>query len=504
MIHFSEKDTRQCEQRGLSLSELEKQIRCLQQSGHAVRVERPAVPGDGIRVLSEEECRDLSQQYVSFSQGKKLLKFVPASGAATRMFKQWFQWADSMSEKEAEQWLQRLPQYPFHALLSERMNEAGLSLEEAVARRDASSVLHFLLHSDGMGFGQMPKGLLPFHVYREEVRTAFEEHWVEGMAYACGSDGVVRMHFTVSPEHEAAFRNLAGVLKKKYENATGKVFEVEFSCQMPCTDTISLNGDGSLHRTEDGKLAFRPGGHGSLLRNLGHTDADVIFVKNIDNVTVDANKADTLRYKQCLGALLLSVQQQSFDLLKRSESGADETLLAAMESLLKKELYVAFPSDYPTFSLEEKVAFCRRKLHRPIRVCGMVKREKEPGGGPFWLCRNGEEATLQIVETSEMDLTDAAQQRALDDSQYFNPVDLVCGLKDYKGQAFDLLQFVDEERYFTAEKSQAGKNIRVLEHPGLWNGSMSDWNTLFVAVPLNTFHPVKTVEDLLRPAHRNA
>ena len=498
--NFSQTDIRQMSDHGLTEAQVQEQLRCLAEPHHALRVLRPAVPGDGIRLLSEAERQRLVSEFEGLTKGKRLLKFVPASGAATRMFKKWYQWAEELPSEAADTLAGTLPRYPFYEQLAERMRTQGQSLESLMASRNLRAVLNFILSEEGLAFGRQPKGLLPFHRYAAEVRTAFEEHWVEGAAYAVGGDRQVRLHFTVSPEHEAAFRALAAKLAEKYGSKTGLAFDVTFSCQEPMTDTVSVEENGRLFRDVEGRILFRPGGHGSLLHNLNRLAADVVFVKNIDNVTTDALRGDTIQYKNCLAALLLQTQQACFDALRQLDAGADGEQLAAIERMMREELQLAFPAGYAGYSAAQRAAYCRQQLDRPIRVCGMVQREKDPGGGPFWVEKEGVPA-LQIVETSEMDLNDASQQRCLEDSQYFNPVDLVCSWNGYQGGRFDLRQHVDAGRYFTTEKSSAGKTLRVLEHPGLWNGSMSDWITLFVAVPLSTFTPVKTVEDLLRPAH---
>ncbi|MBO4281797.1 MAG: DUF4301 family protein [Bacteroidales bacterium] len=489
-MKLTEKDIAQCLERGMKAETIEAQCRRLTETRQPLAVLRPALPGDGIRVLNEAETATLVAEYETLAQGKKLLKFVPASGAATRMFKKWYA-ADGFSAAETEEVAKQLPRYPFYPLLPEKLRQSG----------DCRKMIAYLLSPEGLHYGQTPKGLLPFHRYADGVRTAFEEHFVEAAAYAACSDGRVCLHFTVSPEHEAAFRALAESLKPRYEGLSGCRYEVDFSEQLPYTDTVSLTESGELLRDAEGRVVFRPGGHGSLLHNLNRLDADVVFIKNIDNVTLDARKADTYTYKKCLAALLLRVQQGCFQALRRLEADASAEALASAESLLRDTLSAAFPEGYASFGPEERRRFCQCYLHRPIRVCGMVPREKEPGGGPFWVADAQGVQSLQIVETAEMDLSDAAQRQVLEDSRYFNPVDLVCGLKDLHGHPYDLLRHVDVDRYFTAQKSAEGKNIKVLEHPGLWNGSMSDWITLFVAVPLTTFSPVKTVEDLLRPAH---
>lgn len=492
-MKLTEKDIAQCLKRGMRAEDAEIQIRRLTEARQTVAVLRPALPGDGIRVPDEAEIASLLAAYGTLARGKKLVKFVPASGAATRMFKKWYA-TEQFAAEDWDQLAKRLPDYPFYPLLPEKLRQSG----------DIRGMLAYILSPDGLHYGQTPKGLLPFHRYAEGVRTAFEEHWVEAAAYAACSDGKIYLHFTVSPEHEAAFRALAETLKPRYEQLTGCRYELGFSCQLPLTDTVSMTESGELLRDADGNLVFRPGGHGSLLHNLNRLDADVVFIKNIDNVTLDNRKEDTCTYKKCLAAMLLQLQEDCFRTLRRLEEEPGAETAAEAEKLLKERLSACFPRDYAAYTTERRIRFCHAYLHRPMRVCGMVPREKEPGGGPFWIADGQGIQSLQIVETAEMDLSDATHQQALEASRYFNPVDLVCSLKDHRGNAYDLLRHVDGSRYFTAQKSAEGKNIKVLEHPGLWNGSMSDWITLFVAVPLTTFSPVKTVEDLLRPAHCSA
>ena len=501
MIDLLPQDKKQLADRGMSESDVREQCRCLNEVDHAVRVLRPAISGDGILTLSESAMQRLQTAYDRLSQGKRLMKFVPASGAASRMFKKWFQWLEEMPEEGVETLSKTLHDYPFYQMLDEMMREQGISLNALEAAKDYRSILQFLLTPEGLRLGSLPKGLLPFHRTPDGVRTAFEEHWVEAAAYAACSDGCVHLHFTVSPEHENGFRRLAQALKLRYGRQTGLRYELEFSHQMPQTDTVSLDSEGNLFRDPEGGLVFRPGGHGSLIHNLNHLDADVVFIKNIDNVTTDALRADTIVFKKCLAAMLLECQAECFAVLRRLDDGTDTDALEAAEGLMRDTLHLPFPSDYAAFDTARRREYCRMRLDRPIRVCGMVPREKDPGGGPFWVQGVDGLPTLQIVETSELDLGDPGQRRCLDDSRFFNPVDLVCGLKDYRGRPFDLTRYVDRNRYFTAEKSQAGRSLRVLEHPGLWNGAMSDWITIFVAVPITTFTPVKTVEDLLRPAH---
>ena len=500
-MELKKEDLKQLEAKGIQPETVRRQLQCLQDTAHFVECVRPAVDGDGIITLTDKEMDRYDTQYGQQINGIEVVKFVPASGAATRMFKKWFQLLENGTEEDLSCEAEQLPEYPFYPVLAHEMEKKGLSLADLLQKKEYHTVFSFILKEDGLNYGQMPKGLLPFHRYGDGIRSAFEEHWMEGAVYACGG-GKVRLHFTVSPEHLSNFQALSDQLKSKYER-DGLLYEVSFSEQMPQTDTVSLTEKGDLLRDGQGKLLFRPGGHGSLIYNLNQMDADVVFIKNIDNVTTDALKPDTYRYKKSLLGLLLELQRQCFQYMHLLDN---ETLSFEEETELKQfmqnKLHCMFPENLAGQTLAGRIACYRRLLDRPIRVCGMVKRENEPGGGPFWT-RNGQKVSLQIVETAEMNLDNPEQGQCLEESQYFNPVDLVCSLKNYRQEKYNLLDYVDKERYFIAEKSYKGQKIRVLEHPGLWNGAMSAWHTLFVKVPLSTFTPVKEVRDLLRPAHLN-
>lgn len=498
---FTDRDLQQIEDRGIDWSEIEKQIVCLKEKTHFTNVVRPAIYGDGIICLSEEEIKSYVSSYDEKTTNKKILKFVPASGAATRMFKNCFEFLEKGTDENATTIIKNIKKLPFYFQLSKDLENRGYDIKEILQNNKYKSLISFMLSKNGLNYGSKPKALLYFHKYDDEIRTSFEEHWVEGAAYALSEGNKVNLHFTVSPEHESEFREISSNLKKKYEQKYNLTYNVDFSIQSHKTDTVSLDGEGNLFRDEEGAIVFRPGGHGSLLYNLNCIDADVVFVKNIDNVTIDSLKEDTYTYKKCLLGILLDLQDKCFEYLRLLDSGKDPG--EEIDVFLKDKLNICFPENYNSLPKKEKQIFRYNKMNRPIRVCGMVKRENEPGGGPFWVRSANGELSLQIVETSEIDMSDAAALHALESSSFFNPVDLVCGLKNYKGDCFDLKNYVDNSRYFIAAKSLNGKNIKVLEHPGLWNGSMSDWNTLFVSVPLSTFTPVKTLNDLLRNSHCN-
>jgi len=508
---FRESDLQYVEKIGLNKQKVMQQVEILQRGNLFVNITAPATAGKGIKVFDAKEIQQMLEGYDALIKGKKLLKFIPASGAATRMFKDVFTfmekyktgiYQDDPSLKEGFLLMNRLPQIAFYPALKRSMSQQGMDLDDCLARKDYVKVVKHILFEEGLNYAALPKGLLLFHTYGNEQRTAFEEHLVEGAAYTKNSDGKVYLHFTVSPEHHALFDNLFRQVHKKYENKYKVNYDISFSYQSTATHTIALDENKQLFRNEDGSLEFRPGGHGSLLNNLSQLDADIVFIKNIDNVTYDDLKADTFLYKKLLCATLLNLQNRCFEYLKTLESSAiSEKDLHLMELYIKDNLNIQLPVRYSSFSTLEKQAYLFNILNRPMRVCGMVKRENEPGGGPFWLQNEKGELSLQIVETSEIDNNNPEQWKHVEHSEYFNPVDLVCSLKNFKGESFDLSQYTDEKRYFISDKSKNGKTLKALEHPGLWNGAMSDWITVFVAVPLSTFTPVKTVNDLLRKEH---
>jgi len=420
------------------------------------------------------------------------VKFVPASGAASRMFKDIFSARDAaVAGKRIEagdagyQFFDRMEDFPFFSPAMKEMSQAD--------------ALNYVLE-EPLRYGHLPKGLVQFHKYADsgEVRTAFEEHLVEGALYARGEDGVVRIHFTVSPEHRSLFESLLSRVKQKYEEAFGVRYDISFSVQDPETDIMAVDMENTPFLKADGTVLRRPAGHGALLKNLNSIDGDIIILKNIDNVVRQDRISDTVLWKKVLCGKLLSLRKRIYAYLEALESGASEALCDEIKAFLEKEFCVELPV-IPSGKLP---AFLFRKLNRPIRVCGMVKNVGEPGGGPF-ICRDADGCTsLQILEKAQIDMSDAASVRMLKESTHFNPVDVVCCIRDYRGRKFDLQKYVDSSTGLISEKSYEGRALKAQELPGLWNGSMSDWNTVFVETPLSTFNPVKTVFDLLRPEHK--
>lgn len=476
---FTEKDLQQIVAHGLTVEAVERQIENFRQGFPSLKVVSAASPSDGITVLTAEQAAAYAEKFENRGETVTVAKFVPASGAATRMFKELFEFVNEDKRgKGIDTLLENIEKFAFYPELKEVVSD--FSDEKAVV----SAII-----AKGLGYGSLPKGLVTFHAYQNGARKAVEEHLVEGALYGA-ANGIVRLHFTVSPEHEGAFRELLAEKTAKYEELFGVKYDISFSQQKSSTDTIAVNPDNTPFRTDDGKLLFRPAGHGALLENLNEIEASVIFVKNIDNVTTDVLRADTVLYKKALAGLLLELQAQTFEALATLKSG--EADVAAVGKFVEEKLCVKLPENYDFALLE-------RLLSRPIRVCGMVRNEGEPGGGPFWVVNADGTQTLQIAESSQISAED---MHLMKDATHFNPVDLVCGVYAADGTKYDLLQYTDPATGFISSKSSGGRTLRAQELPGLWNGAMADWNTIFVDVPISTFSPVKVVQDLLRPQHQ--
>ena len=456
-----------------------------------------AVPGRGIKVLTEAGASDAAAYYAN-ADVKGKCKFVPASGAASRMFKDMFAALDKLEAGED------LATDAPGARLAAHIREFAFYSPEIFSVPEGSaayrkSALEKMLFEPGLGYGSKPKGVLEFHRYPSEVRTAMAEHLVEAADYMRGADNICHLVFTISPEHRQLFEDALAEVKDKFEQRYGVKYDIAFTYQDKATDTIAVDTANMPFRTEDGSLLFRPAGHGALIYNLDKVDAELVSIKNIDNVAHEKLLPTTSLYKQVLMGEALRLRDIIFSYLHRLDAGATEELCAEIESFLKNELCVAMPAA-ATFS--ERVAAIRAKLDRPIRVCGMVRNEGEPGGGPYIIEGADGSTSLQILESVQIPKDDPVAQNAMAGATHFNPVDLVCLLRDYKGNRFDLLKRVDPDAGFMSSKSYQGRELKALEMPGLWNGAMSDWNTLFVEVPVETFNPVKVVLDLLRPAHQ--
>lgn len=467
------------EEHGLTPAALETQLKNFREGFLFLPVTRAASCGDGIRVLDAAGIEQAAARYDRAKESLRVVKFVPASGAATRMFKDLFEFVrEGRRTAVVGELLANRRRFAFWPELRTIIGD------DADELRTVENIV-----AEGLRYGETPKGLVSFHRYGDEVRKAVEEHLVEGAQYAAAG-GEVKIHFTVSPEHLTRFEALLAEKIPGYESRFGVKYRISFSVQDPSTDTLAVNPDCTPFRRADGRLLFRPAGHGALIGNLGKIDADIVFVKNIDNVTTDARRGDTVLYKKALAGVLLALQERIFEYLMALEVPGAE--LEPIAAFIENELCVKLPKDYGTPLL-------RRVLDRPIRVCGMVRNEGEPGGGPFWVTGADGLETLQIAESNQI----APEKRKLMRSAtHFNPVDLVCSFRTSKGGRFDLQEFVDPATGFISRKSDGGRELLAQELPGLWNGAMARWNTVFVEVPITTFSPVKVVTDLLRPEHQ--
>ncbi|NDV21947.1 DUF4301 family protein [Desulfovibrio sp. JC022] len=490
---------------GISASALAEQVERFKTGFAPTQLERACTLTDGIYRIQPAEKEELLDCFEEAADEGRFTKFVPASGAATRMFKHLLAKlnGEDLSEKDSEMvrtFMDLLPVLPFYSDLQDIMNENGDSLEDAYAVQDYNLILEYLLTEKGLNYAAMPKGLIPFHNYAGGYRTPFEEHIAEAAAYIKDRRGKVKLHFTVSPLHEQAVREHVDEVAGKYSDCR---FDIEYSRQNRRTDTVAVDMNNDVFRTDDGKILFRPAGHGALLDNLHKLRGDIVYLKNIDNIVPDSVKGDTLEYKKLLGGLLVRLQDQIFECLNMLENhNCSEFEVAAVAIFAVSHLSMQLPDNFGQMSLEDKVSMLRVRLSKPIRVCGMVKNEGEPGGGPFWV--NGPDGfvSAQIVEKSQVDMSNPEQAAIVKKATHFNPVDLVCGMRSHRGEWYALKNFTDPETGFISTKSKDGRKLKAMELPGLWNGSMADWITVFVEVPLSTFSPVKTVNDLLKEEHR--
>lgn len=506
---FTEKDHLFLQQKGITEAQIEAQLQNFKAGFPYLQLAAAASIGNGIEQLDEDSVRKLTDTWQNYSldTNHRIVKFVPASGAASRMFKNLFEFLNAdynVPQTDFEKkFFEQIKRFAFY----EKLNQCCTALyakeiDTLIAENSYKCIVKALLSTEGLNYGNLPKGLLLFHKYAQGARTPLEEHLVEGALYA-GNSCCARIHFTVSPEHRPLFEQLVKEKQQQYETLFGITYDISFSEQKSSTDTIAVDMNNQPFRNDDGTLLFRPGGHGALIENLNDLDADIIFVKNIDNVVPDTFKDTTVQYKKVIAGLLVAIQQQIFDYLRILESGryTQEQLIEIVQ-FVQRKLHTRY-SDIKNLEDSELAIYLIKKLNRPIRVCGMVKNEGEPGGGPFLAYNQDNTISLQILESSQIDFSDNDKKNMFEQGTHFNPVDLVCGVKNYKGEKFDLTQHVDKRTGFISQKSKNGKDLKALELPGLWNGAMSDWNTIFVEVPAATFNPVKTVNDLLRTQHQS-
>ncbi|MCL6622071.1 MAG: DUF4301 family protein [Syntrophobacterales bacterium] len=517
--HFTEQDRWQMAALGISEARVRDQLRFFSRPRPAVKLARPCTLGDGIRRLAPgEQARYLALQAEAASRGR-FLKFVPASGAASRMFQAPLSYlAELPPELVAGEppagvpdpppagpvaaFCQALSRFAFFPDLARCLKERGLHPEGLLAAGAYHCALFYLLTPAGLNYAALPKGLLKFHRYGQECRTALEEHLVEAAFYVRDWEGRCRLHVTVLPEHRELFAGLLREAQPRWEVRLGCRFQVEFSCQSHATDTLAVDLDLRPFREEDGRLHFRPGGHGALLTNLQDCGGDLVYIKNIDNVVPDRLKEPTILWKRLMGGLVVEVEGRLHGLLRQLTAGeTDPGLLADAAAWAREELAVSLPPEFAAWPGDRRREFLVAALNRPLRVCGVVKNEGEPGGAPFWVREPDGGFSRQIVEGAQVDLADPEQRAVWEAATHFNPVDLVVTLRDYQGRPFELQRFADPEAVFISRKSYNGRKLLALELPGLWNGGMARWLTLFVEVPAITFNPVKTALDLLRPEH---
>lgn len=504
---ITESDKIHLEEKGISMEQFQKQLNDFKNGFPFLEIAAAASVDKGILVVSPDEEQKYLDDWDAYksSVNKKVIKFVPASGAASRMFKDLFEFLiapyDAPTSAFEKAFFEGLRKFAFYNDLNEAcVNNEGKDIQTLLAEGNYKAVVENLLLPQGLNYGNLPKGLLKFHKYEGGERTPVEEHLMEGYLYAKNDTGNINLHFTVSPEHRIMFEKLVRQRKSDFEEKLDVGFNVSFSVQKPSTDTIAADSNNEPFR-EDGVLVFRPGGHGALIENLNDLDADVIFIKNIDNAVPDKYKETETKYKKILAGVLVDTQAKIFEYLKLIDTGRythDE--LMDILYFLQNTLNIKNP-DTKLLEDAELVLYLKRKLDRPCRVCGMVRNVGEPGGGPFLAVNQDETISPQILESSQVDMSDPAKKEMFSNGTHFNPVDLVCGIKDYRGRKFNLKDYVDNNTGFISIKSKNGKELKALELPGLWNGAMSDWNTIFVEVPIETFNPVKTINDLLRDCH---
>lgn len=504
MTQFSAADKQLFKSKGISEQAVEQQIQRFINGFPYVQLSQPAIAGKGIITLPEEKISELCEKYDQYTG--TVLKFVPASGAASRMFKAMFAFTDDQrndhtaindpQHKAAKQVIDNIQSFAFYKQLNQYVN-----INEAIKNKEYKKIIAAIIDKQGLQYGNQPKGLLLFHQYGTQSRTAIEEHFVEGAMYAKQSDNTVNIHFTVSPEHLEGFKQLINKVKAGYEEQYGVSYNVSFSQQKPSTDTIAVDPENQPFKEGD-SILFRPGGHGALLENLNEQNEDLLFIKNIDNVVVDRLKHITSSYKKALAGILLELKEKVDNYIDILNHETEANTLANILSFTKDELNILPPNDLNINDTSILKTYLKQTLNKPIRVCGMVKNEGEPGGGPFWAVNSDGTTSLQIVEQAQIDLSNSEQEKIFNQSTHFNPVDLVCFIKDTHGKKFDLLAYRDPNTGFISKKSKDGRELKAQELPGLWNGSMAYWINVFVEVPVETFNPVKTINDLLRPNHQ--
>ncbi len=517
-MKFTQDDIAQIENHRLTENKVKEQVVIFKRGNLPVNIYAAATTGQGILEFSAEEQEQLSGFYDSQKDRLAIVKFVPASGAATRMFKvlhaflgefdpgkeSLSAFLKSFGNKNLAAFFDGIEKLPFYDQALHYARECQPGFDSLNLEAKKFTLLQTMLFPPGLDLGNYPKGLVPFHNYRDHIATAFEEHLNEAANYA-SVNGVAKIHFTISKEHKDKFQAEFEKIRSRVEAKAEIKFDISFSYQDPKTDTIAVDENNEPFRTEDGKLFFRPGGHGALIENLNSLGADIVFIKNIDNVVTAQKTGEMGEYKKMLAGRLLQLQEKCFSYLRLLEERKPLVQeITAMKNFIEEDLFYSFAPGFESLTNEKKVQQLQNRLNRPIRVCGMVKNEGEPGGGPFLVNHEDGTRSLQIIEGAQIDDKNLQQKEIAQNATHFNPVDIVCGTKNYKGEAFDLTLYVDPTASFIAGKTHEGRPLKALELPGLWNGAMAQWNTVFIEVPVSTFNPVKTVVDLLKPSHQPA
>jgi hypothetical protein len=520
-LDFNQDDHIQMQSLGISEEQVKTQIRIFQKPLFFARLRRPCALGDGIQQISSDQLEHYAQLHEQAAQEGRFIKFVPASGAASRMFKLLFETYSQNPRLPIKEFRERagkgdpnakdlvcfldgIQRMAFFEDLKALTDRKGLLVENLLEQNQWQEILKYLLTDEGLNYGALAKGLLKFHRYPSGNRTALEEHLVEAIHTVRDRKGICRVHLTVSPEHEESFRQCFARIRSWYEQQFQCLLEVTFSVQKHSTDTIAVDLENRPFREKDGRLLFRPGGHGALLSNLANIEGDLIYLKNIDNILPDRLREPTILWKKVLGGFLVDIQKTGYGYVRQlTEGSKDMELFKTAMDFAKNRLLIPEPQGFKKWTAEQKRSFLVNRLNRPLRVCGMVRNEGEPGGGPFWVEGKDGNLSLQIVESAEVDPQSREQQAIWGSSSHFNPVDLVCAVRDFEGNLFHLKDYVHPEAVFISQKSKDGRDLKSLELPGLWNGAMAEWISLFVEVPIATFNPVKTINDLLKSEHQS-
>ncbi|MBN1184349.1 MAG: DUF4301 family protein [Bacteroidales bacterium] len=502
---FNESDIQQLQRRNIPIDAANQQIERILSGFKAPKLFKPALAKAGVLILGEAEIQSNAKYYDKYKGNLKIAKFVPASGAASRMFKEVNDFLlNNKASESIDKLIDGLEKLPFYENLEKIFEREGKDIRQLKKDQACKEILNRIIDSKGLSLGNKPKAMIPFHKYGGIVKTAFEEQINVAVKYAVQADKQVNLHFTLSPEHIEMGESLAAELKPHYEKKFDVKVNITFSIQSPATDTLAIDKEEEIVRTSDNQLLLRPGGHGALLENLNAVTADIIFIQNIDNVSYEKEPDINTLYKKALAGILLNYQKKITNFLHKlnRQRIKNDAFLMEVTYFLKNKLCFIPPDSYNALEPDDKLEYLIKILNRPSRVCGMVRNTGEPGGGPFWVTNDDGSCSLQIIEASQVDTSDLEQKNILESSSHFNPVDIVCYLQDMNGRKFDLCKHRNPETGIITSKTYDGKEIKILEHPGLWNGGMWEWNTIFVEVPLETFSPVKTVNDLLRPAHQ--